>query len=535
MRSLRLGSLLALALGAACSTVKPGANSVVPTVEEAAGKSPTQELVYLVPLDEAMKVAREVLEKHRFDVVDKPGGHELFTSAHTNGAPIYGQRRYSRYYVKGEALGPMQSLVRVFRLEYHESDERIEDGFQTREENDVALGGLAEESPLGIAPNIEAKEGDPIDWNRKGLSRGMPPNLPMTAPQWLQAGNFELERNRATRGYREMVLEREITTALEAAPSLEVVGASPSTRPTSLVLNAENGVTLAGECTAAPPGAKPLLAAGSTVLLADPIGTQELPRAAEGMMCEAARSGVPVVLGLSLPAEEQPQLDRFLESNGDSDALGHLLSDGTFWRRAWQDGRSSRAVLALIERARRLRGEGHSVRLIAFDTNSSTGAARDTAMAYRLLAARSAAPKALMVALAGDAHARPKIGASWDSGLRPLGALLAEKLPDLRVLDVGFFRGTQYVCRANVRKELECRTFMRSPTRQNLHSLDAPDGVALFPQPNADGFAGRLNVGQLHASPPALNSSETRTAARAETPAKPAAAGGANGRGTPGK
>lgn len=535
MRSLRLGSLLALALGAACSTVKPGANSVVPTVEEADGKTPTQELVYLVPLDEAMLVARDVLEKHRFDVVDKPGGHELFTSAHTNGAPVYGQRRYSRYYVKGEALGPMQSLVRVFRLEYHESDESIERGLTTREENDLAQGALAEESPLGIAPNIEAKEGDPNDWNRKGLSKGMPPNLPMTAPQWLQAGNFELERNRATRGYREMVLEREITTALEAAPSLEVVGASPSTRPASLVLNAETGVTLAGECTAPPAGAQPLLAAKSTVLLSDPIGTQELPRAAEGMMCGAARSGVPVVLGLSLPAEEQPLLDRFLESNGDADALAHLLSDGTFWRRAWQDGRSSRAVLALIERARRLRGEGHSVKLLAFDTNSSTGAARDTAMAQRLIAARRAAPDALVLALAGDAHARPKVGASWDADLRPLGALLAEKVPGLRVLEVGFFRGTQYVCRANVRKELECRTYMRSPTRQNLHPLDAPDGVALYPQPNGDGFNGRLNVGQLHASPPALDSSATRTAARAEVPAKPAGTGGSGGHSAPAK
>jgi len=69
---------------------------------------------------------------------------------------------------------------------------------------------------------------------------------------------------------------------------------------------------------------------------------------------------------------------------------------------------------------------------------------------------------------------------------------------------VGFQRGTQFACRYNVWEKVDCNVFAISPTDEARQEEGAASGVHLYPQPSPEGFHGRLYVGALSASPPAL-------------------------------
>jgi hypothetical protein len=212
---------------------------------------------------------------------------------------------------------------------------------------------------------------------------------------------------------------------------------------------------------------------------------------------------MPVALGLSLPASEQALLDEYLASPGRPSDLEALLRRGAFWRRTYQDGRGSRAIVWLIEQARRLRASGREVSLVAFDSNGASGNAREEEMARHVLAFRQRHPDVWMVVLAGGVHMRTaRVG--WDGDFEPLGARLSRVLPSVRALDVGFVRGSQFSCRYNVWEKVECNVFAISPTQEALQGPDAAQGVRLFAEPSPEGFHGRLYVGALSASPPAL-------------------------------
>jgi hypothetical protein len=91
-------------------------------------------------------------------------------------------------------------------------------------------------------------------------------------------------------------------------------------------------------------------------------GTAEAPALFADFVCAAAQQG-PVLVGLELAEEEQPALDVFLASDGSPQARAALLA-----RPHWQsqDGRASRAKLALVERLHALRAAGLPVGALAF-------------------------------------------------------------------------------------------------------------------------------------------------------------------------
>jgi hypothetical protein len=160
-------------------------------------------------------------------------------------------------------------------------------------------------------------------------------------------------------------------------------------------------------------------------------------------------------------------------------------------------------MLWLIEQARRLRASGRAVSLVAIDSNGASGNAREAEMAKNVLAFREKHPDAWMLVLAGDVHVRPG-SVKWDDDFEPLGARLSKALPSVRALDVGFARGSQYACRYNVFEKVECEVFARSPTDESRQEPGVTNGVRLFSEPSDSGFHGRLYVGALTASPPAM-------------------------------
>ncbi|WP_163990106.1 erythromycin esterase family protein [Pyxidicoccus caerfyrddinensis] len=467
-------------LGLACTGCATLSRDLGAALDEETGEYvvPKEETVYRVPVEDAVMMTRRILEEQRYDVmerVDEP--MELFTSAHEPGKNPPGTRTFERYFAKGERMGPRQSVVRVFRLKYHEMDDTAEIGVR----------------PAGTRAG-ELKDADelhPFDFHKDPFK-----------------GVGELEKFRFVRGNRDLSIEHTLLERLEMVPSLELVGGNTSVPARSVVLE---GWTEAGESTPAPQpecgtpvdGAAPLMARGQTLLLADPLGTRELPSAALRMLCEASAQDVPVVLAVSLPVTEQPLLDTYLASAGASRDAQELLTGSSFWRRVHQDGRSSRAMLWLVEQARRLRASGKAVSLRAFDAEKATGNEREALMAKNLLDARKQHADACMLVLAGGTHVRTA-SVDWDEDFEPLGVRLAKALPSVRALDVGFTRGTQFSCRESVWEDIECNTFAISPTKEARQSSKVPAGVQLFPAPSKEGFHGRLYVGALNASPPAL-------------------------------
>ncbi|MFP2932878.1 hypothetical protein ACLESO_48575, partial [Pyxidicoccus sp. 3LG] len=201
-----------------------------------------------------------------------------------------------------------------------------------------------------------------------------------------------------------------------------------------------------------------------------------------------------------------PLLDTYLASAGTSQDAQELLGGSSFWRRVHQDGRSSGAMLWLIEQARRLRAAGGTVSVVAFDADKGKGNEREAQMARNLLAHHAKHAEDWMLVLAGGTHVRTA-SVDWDDGFQPMGARLAQALPSVKALDVGFTRGSQFSCRYTVWEDVECEVFAISPTKQARHMEGIPSGVKLYPQAHEEGFHGRLYVGELNASPPALRGS----------------------------
>ncbi|WP_338870773.1 hypothetical protein [Myxococcus stipitatus] len=489
----RIGMMLGLVGCVGCANLTRGLNAQY-NPDTGEYETPQQETVYLVPAEDAMMTARRILEKQRLGVLEEEGGLEMYSSLRDPGHAAVGLRTQERYYIKAERLGPRQSLVRIFRLNYVEANSLIEKGllntplrmgrWNGASRLDAGVPGGHVESPF-IRTSMD---GAPMD-----------------------------ESFRLANGYRDMVFEKSLREHLEVAPALELVGGNTPVPMRSMMMEGwgeadEATATLAPECGTPLEGAASLYSAGGVLLVADPLGTQEVPTAALRMMCEATAQGLPVTLALSIPASEQPLLERYVASDGESADAQEFLTGSAFWRRTYQDGRSSRAMLWLVEQARRLRASGKDVAIAAIDVDKAQGNEREAQMAQHLLKAQAARPQAWTVALTGSTHARTT-DVSWDGDFEPMGARVARALPSTRALDVGFQRGSQFVCRYNVWEEVECNVFAISPTQEARQSSKQAAGLKLFATQQPHGFHGRLYLGALNASPPALQAQRQVTAA----------------------
>ncbi|RKH58810.1 hypothetical protein [Corallococcus aberystwythensis] len=436
---------------------------------------PTVERVYLVPLDEAMFVARRLLEEQRLDIFENNTTHELYSQSWEIGVNVIGNRTFERYLVRPEAVGPRQSIVRIFRLQYREAD-------------DAVMSQVPE-------PGSQKKNDHAYIHFREVFAHETFEGIP-------QMEGFKLRR-----GFRDLPQERKLLMRLEMVPSLELVGgkASVPVRDVKVAGWTPETSDAAPRCGDPVEGVDPLLTAGGTVLVADPLGTRELPDAAARMLCDATAKKLPVALALSVPSVDQAAMDEYLTSAGKDADLERLLVLSAFFRRVDQDGRSSAGVIHLLEAARRLRAQGHSVSVVAFDSKEAAGNAREAEMAANLIAFRQEHPDAWMLVLAGDVHVRTG-GVNWDSKFEPMGHRLAAALPasQVKALDVGFARGAHYACRFNVWQQVDCDVHGINPAADARQEPDSPRKVALFDAPGETGFHGRLYLGTLSPSLPVL-------------------------------
>lgn len=185
-------------------------------------------------------------------------------------------------------------------------------------------------------------------------------------------------------------------------------------------------------------------------------GTVEAPAFVKSLVCNLLGSGRAVVLALEYPSDEQHFIDQFLHAPVGKPELALLASP--FWSRPTKDGRTSRAMLDLLDWVRQRVANGARVRVVAFDsmpTSPLSGAAafdaRDAAMAVRLREELARlAPVEFPVIFTGNVHTRKTQGLPFLNA--PPSAEHAEPL-GYRLRDLGFVHmnvayrgGSAWIC-----------------------------------------------------------------------------------------
>jgi len=150
------------------------------------------------------------------------------------------------------------------------------------------------------------------------------------------------------------------------------------------------------------------------------------------------------------------------------------------------DGRSSKAILALLDRLRLLAQSGLNLRIALIDGSFGEEAQRDPGMAANVSAAIAKAPRAVALILVGNLHAKV------DSE-RWMAWHLAKRHPRLRTLNVAHSGGSAWVCTGS-----GC-----GPMDLSGKDRGAERFVELLAQPDDQGYGGLVYLGPVTASPPA--------------------------------
>ncbi len=231
------------------------------------------------------------------------------------------------------------------------------------------------------------------------------------------------------------------------------------------------------------------------LLVGEPHGTQEIPRVVGEVVCQLAQRRIPLVVAVEQPETDQTRIDAFVASSGTPRDRAMLLAS-RFWQREQQDGRSSVAVLALLERVRSLRALGHDIRVVAFDISQERfddpKVDRDAEMAKTIVAARAAAPNATVIALSGNFHA---MTTKLEDGFIPMGGRLREAVPTLVSLNAEGADGQGWMCTAEPKG---C-----GPRDMRGKDRGASPFIDIVGARSDEGYDGALYVGHTTAAPPA--------------------------------
>jgi len=242
-------------------------------------------------------------------------------------------------------------------------------------------------------------------------------------------------------------------------------------------------------------GIEPLIKA-NLVIVGEVHGTVEAPRLAAELVCRLLNEGNgPVVVLLEISRDEQKALDAYLVSKATPSDRAELLA-GPFWRRPMQDGKSSGAMLGLLEFLRVERANGRDLSVLAIDLPragvpgvppSEYMKTRDLMMARHFLENRREGTRYL--ALIGNWHSR-RVKDSF-----------AGNLPDLSFISINVLNrgGSAWICVGKSGK-VECAKHSRFEEYSDA-SLDW--SVVLSPSGGHDGVA---YGGIATTSPPAVES-----------------------------
>lgn len=226
-------------------------------------------------------------------------------------------------------------------------------------------------------------------------------------------------------------------------------------------------------------------------------GTNESPAFVAALACHILTSGHTLTMALEIPHTEQDRIRSYLLSNGSAADRAAML-EGAFWATNKADGRSSAAMVNLIERLRYLR----SLRLPLIDVvtidiaagEDDAGNDRDRLMS-QAFDRITKTPSDYVVGLVGNYHAKKTDGAPWD----PHARFMAGHLPAsaLTSLDVDYTGGAAWICVP------ECGVSTLGTTSQTA----APGFSLRLVAKDGGAYDGVYGVGRLSPSLPARSGS----------------------------
>ena len=237
---------------------------------------------------------------------------------------------------------------------------------------------------------------------------------------------------------------------------------------------------------------------GNVVLLGELHGTQQVPHFVAQSACQVATQGIPVTVGLEIPAVNQERLETFVASAGTEQDWAKLM-ESPFWRSPFPDGRNSEGVVFLIEALRKLRGQGMDVKVFAFDQPALRGDEREEAMAAIVQKVAGTSSNRALLVLSANLHPRQVKGLPGDPDYRPMGLRLADQLPNVYSLDIAYDSGTAWICALTREQKLDCGV-----TRTKGEDNGDRYFVQLFGGKNRHGYHGFYYVGAVSASLPAV-------------------------------
>jgi hypothetical protein len=248
----------------------------------------------------------------------------------------------------------------------------------------------------------------------------------------------------------------------------------------------------------------PLVEPGSVVLFGEMHGTQELPRFFGEAVCAVADSRQSVRVGLEIEPGNQAVFDAFLASPGAASDVSALMA-APFWSREFQDGKSSQAMVALLERMRRLRAQGLPIDVFLFDLGPGQAVAeRDKHMAENIESQVRTHPEAITMALTGDLHAFKAPGSPWDPNYRAMGWHLAQDGLRVHSLGTSHPAGTAWSCVGSPVPDCASRPIKASPALPSGRTT----GIELLPEPTRQGYDGLYATSSLTASLPAVSENQ---------------------------
>ena len=253
-------------------------------------------------------------------------------------------------------------------------------------------------------------------------------------------------------------------------------------------------------------GIEGVLRPGLVLVLGELHGTNESPAFARDVACHGVAAGLQVIVGVEILTGERERIDTFLDSEGTPADRKAVLA-GAQWQGGYQDGRTSYAMLELLEGLRRLHAETSKIRVVPFDTgNAGGGQARDRGMGRTMAKAVEGAPEAVAIVLTGNMHSRHTRGRARNADYEPMAWVMKQSIGDreLLSLDVAHGGGSAWICTP------ECGI-----TDLGGHRGDPRWTIDIDDETRTAGHHGLYHVGSITASPPAREGkpSPTRTAA----------------------
>jgi len=262
----------------------------------------------------------------------------------------------------------------------------------------------------------------------------------------------------------------------------------------------------------APPGSVAMLEAteGRILVVGEIHGTAQVPQYIQGLACLSLARGESVVIGLEQSADEQARLDAYMASDGDAEARSTLVEASSFWTSSSLDGRSSDAVLGVIEYAREQADEGEPITVAALDFSperdsdlEADPARRDRAMSRRALALGETHDR--VIALVGNIHARRTAATFGDRQVETIGSVSPPEA--FAFINTVYGVGSVWNCRISDGGAPSCRVYGRShspfsgePRLFGASELADMSGRSFY----ADPYDYLVYLGEVRASPPAI-------------------------------